>query len=188
MPKKRHVQRRRIFVGCEGDGERGYVTFLANTLERIHSRVHVDSKLLRPGGGDPLALVQVAHTVIQREERNREPYERKFLLLDNDKIGLSQERDRQAIALAARIGASFIWQITAHEALLLRHLPGCAMRRPPNTATAEQQLRQQWPEYTKPMSAAAIARTLNIASLEQAYQVEAELAAFLDEIEMFPRQ
>ncbi|RYF30635.1 MAG: hypothetical protein EOO23_04705 [Comamonadaceae bacterium] len=186
MPRKRHVQRRRIFIGCEGDGERGYITFIANTLEHVHSRIYIDAKLLRPGGGDPLALVQVAQTIIQREERNREPYERKFLIIDNDKIGISQNRDQQAYALAARIGASFIWQITAHEALLLRHLPGCAMRRPPSTATAEQQLRREWPEYAKPMSAAAIGRTLDIESLRQANGVEPELAVFLSEIGLFP--
>ncbi len=186
MPRKRHVQRRRVFVGCEGDGERGYITFVATILERVHSSVYIDAKLLRPGGGDPLALVQVAQTIIQREERNREPYERKFLILDNDKIGISQHRDQQAYALAAQIRASFIWQDTAHEALLLRHLPGCAMRRPPNTTTAEQQLRREWPAYAKPMSAAAIGRTLDIASLRQANGVEPELAEFFREIGLFP--
>lgn len=185
MAGKRHVQRRRIFVGCEGDGERGYIAFIANILERVHSRVYIDAKLLRPGGGDPLALVEVAQTIIQREERNREPYEKKFLIMDSDKIGISHDRDQRAYAIAARIRASFIWQVTAHEAFLLRHLPRCAMRRPPNTASAEQQLRREWPEYEKPMSAAALGRTLDIASLRQANGVEPELAVFLDEIKIF---
>ncbi|MBU1334469.1 MAG: hypothetical protein KJ944_11705 [Alphaproteobacteria bacterium] len=184
--RHRHVQRRRIFVGCEGESERGYIAFVSNTLATVHLGVHLDAKVLRPGGGDPLALVQVASAIIDREQRNREPYERKFVILDADKLGMTPARDQQARDLAARIGAALIWQDKAHEALLLRHLVGCGNLRPATTALAEQQLKQRWPEYEKPMSAMALARRLDIEALRRASLAEPDLLAFLNEIGMFP--
>jgi hypothetical protein len=184
-PLRRPVQRRRIFVGCEGESERGYIVFVANTLATVHLGVHLDAKLLRPGGGDPLALIQVAQSVIQREERNREPYEHRFALLDTDKLGISPARDQQALALAAEIEIKLIWQDKAHEALLLRHLDGCANLRPATTVLAEQQLRQRWPQYEKPMSAQALARRLDREALRRASLVEPDLLAFFTEIGMF---
>lgn len=186
MPGRRaQVQRRRIFVGCEGESERGYAVFIANVLSTVHNRVHLDPKLLRPGGGDPLALIEVADKIVRREERNREPYENKFLFLDNDKLGISSDRDQKARQLATNIGANIIWQITAHEALLLRHLQGCTTRRPTTTAVAEQQLRQQWAEYQKPMSAIQLTSRLDIDALRRASTVEPELLSFLNEIQLF---
>ena len=182
--RQAHNQRRRIFVGCEGDSERGYIAFLAHQLELVHHKVHLDAKLLRPGGGDPLALMLTAETIVAREERNREPYERKFLLLDSDKLGQAKARDQQIPAVVARMDAVLIWQRTAHEALLLRHLPSCAARRPPTTALAIQQLQGRWPEYAKPMSALQLAARLDQAALRRVAAVEEELRALFDEIEM----
>ncbi len=181
-PRQR-LQRRRIFVGCEGESERGYASLVSRLLETVHQRLHIDAKLL--GGGDPLALCETAERTITREERNRELFDLKFLLLDRDKIGVTPQRDQRIQPILNRTGAIIIWQDTAHEAMLLRHLPGCATLRPPTTILAVQQLEQNWPEYEKPMSASQLSTRLDIARLQQAAGVEQGLADFFQHIEIF---
>lgn len=184
MPRNQ-VVRRRIFVGCEGDGERSYIALVARLLDDVHKKVHLDPQPLQPGGGDPLDLVTRAEEVIARIERNREPYDVKFLLIDRDKLGVSHQRDQQIPAILNRLKATIIWQRPAREALILRHLPGCATRQPPTTAIAMQQLLQQWPEYEKTMSASQLAARIDLGALRRAAAVEDELRAFFDLIEIF---
>ena len=181
----RRKQRRRIFIGCEGDSERSYIVLVQRIVDYVHQKVHLDSQLLQPGGGDPLDLVRRAEEVITKIERTREPYDAKYLLIDRDKYGSSPERDQQMQAILNRINARVIWQHPAHEALILPHLPGCAMRRPPSTQIAMQQLRQQWPEYEKPMSAMQLATRIDLEGLRWAAAVEDELRAFFALIELF---
>jgi hypothetical protein len=183
--RRQHVIRRRIFVGCEGDGERGYTVLVQRIVDTVHQKVHLDPQPLQPGGGDPLDLVRRAEEVIARVERTREPYDAKYLLIDHDKLGSSPERDQQMQAILNRINARVIWQHPVHEALILRHLPGCATRRPASTQIAMQQLRQQWREYEKPMSAMQLANRINLEALRRAAAVEDELRALFASIELF---
>jgi hypothetical protein len=116
-------QRRRIFLGCEGKSEVGYgvlIARIARELESVH--VHIDVKVLQPGAGDPRALVDRAGQIIANEEQRREPYAVKAVLLD---VG-TQQIMAAATARAGVHGIHFvIWQSPNHEAVLLRHLPGC---------------------------------------------------------------
>ena len=181
---RQHVVRRRIFVGCEGDSEVSYIALIGRIVDDLHKTVYLDAQLLQPGGGDPLALVRQAEAAITKIERTREPYEEKYLLIDRDKIGNSPERDQQIQAILNRINAQVIWQDPAHEALLLRHLPGCETRQPASTQIAMQQLRQQWPQYEKPMSATQLANRINLEGLRQAAKAEDDLRAFFVSIEL----
>lgn len=183
--RRNQVIRRRIFVGCEGEGERSYITLISRILDDLHQKVHLDPQPLQPGGGDPLDLVLRAEEVIKRVERTREPYDEKYLLIDHDKYGVSTDRDRKIPAILNRIDAVIIWQRPAREGFLLRHLAGCAMRQPPTTQIAMQQLLQQWPEYEKNMSAGQLATRIDIEALRRAMVVEDELRAFLIAIKMF---
>ena len=178
--RRQQVIRRRIFVGCEGDGERSYIALVQRIVNDVHHKVHLDPQPLQPGGGDPLDLVRRAEEVITKIERTREPYEQKYLLIDRDQLGSSPERDRQMPAILNRINAQVIWQNPAHEALILRHLPGCATRRPASTQVALQQLQRQWPQYEKPMSAVQLANRIDLKALRRAAKVEGELSAFFD--------
>lgn len=182
----RRPQRRPVFIGCEGESERSYVARLSQLLESVRQDIHLDAHLLRPGGGDPLALVQKAAAIVQRRERSTVRYADKLLLLDSDKIGLVPERDAQARSLAAQLGATIIWQETAHEALLLRHLPGCAARRPPSSAAALQLLVRHWPDYQKPMSANALSRYIDGDALARVSAVEAVLGEVLRQLRLVP--
>jgi len=63
-------QRRRLFVGCEGESEQAYVALLARLSGEAGLAVHLDAVLLQPGGGDPLAIVErAAARAAEREGR-----------------------------------------------------------------------------------------------------------------------
>jgi hypothetical protein len=175
------LQRKPIFVGCEGESERGYVAFLNRLARDAGKSVHLDPILLQPGGGDPLDLVKTAIKKYQAKVRiGRGPYKARLILLDTDKRGLTLNRDAQALQLADKAGFLLVWQNTCHEALLLRHLTQCQTLRPPSTPTANAQLTQRWPKYEKPMTAGELAEKLDIDAVRRAATVEPELAAFLD--------
>lgn len=126
-------QRRRIFLGCEGESERGYGTFLGQHLrERYGLHIALNAEVLQPSGGDPLALVQLAVQKIARNERYHGLFQVKAVLLDSDKLGADPARDRQMRELARQQSVRLILQEPCHEAFLLRHLDGCAQHRPPN--------------------------------------------------------
>ena len=183
--RRQQVLRRRIFVGCEGDGERSYIALVQLIVNSVHQKVHLDPQLLQPGGGDPLDLARRAEEVVTRIERTREPYDEKYLLIDRDQLGTSPERDRQMQAILDRTKARVIWQDPAREAFILRHMPGCATRRPLSTEIAMRQLLKQWPEYEKTLSAAQLATRIDLGALRRAASVESELAAFFSSIELF---
>jgi hypothetical protein len=180
-----HVIRRRILVGCEGESERSYIALVQRIVNTVHQRVYLDPQPLQPGGGDPLDLVRRAEEVTTKNERTRERYDHKYLLIDRDKLGSSPERDQQMEAILNRINARVIWQDPAHEALILRHLPDCAALRPPSAPIATQQLRRVWPEYEKPMSAMKLASRIDIEALRRAAKVEDALRALFALIELF---
>lgn len=177
-------QRRRIFLGCEGESERGYGAYLRNVLEDIRQDVHLDVVLLNPGAGDPLALVERArdHILHSEQERYAPPYEVRALLLDSDRRGTSPNRDGLALQIAANISLRFIWQEPCHEALLLRHLEGHDRLRPATSRDAIFRLTQIWTTYEKGLSALRLAQHLTHAGVLRAAAVEPDLQAFLLDI------
>lgn len=182
-PRRLIRQRRRLFVGCEGESEQGYTALLARLFEEARLAVHLDAVLLQPGGGDPLALVErAAARVAEREGSRGDPYARRFVLLDRDKIGQTPQRDQRIPGVAAGADLQLIWQRPCHEAMLLRHLEDCAQPQPPTTPIACQQLGARWPGYQKAMPAARLAERLDRAAVERAAAVEPDLAILLKEI------
>lgn len=175
-------QRVPIFIGCEGESERGYVAFLGRLAEQAGLAVHLDSMVLQPGGGDPLAIVELAVKRLSQGRRKQTVYAAHFVMLDRDKWGHAPARDAQVVGVAARAGLSLIWQDPCHEAMMLRHLEACAALRPQTTALAETALRQRWPEYFKPMDGAALGRRLDHAAVLRAVAVEPELGLLINMI------
>jgi hypothetical protein len=172
-------QRRRFFLGCEGEGEFGYGAALARLLDEQACHVHLDTKLLQPGAGDPLALIERAVSKIAVEERKFGRYVEKIILLDRDRIGQAPARDKAGIPLAAAHNIMLLWQDPCHEAFLLRHLEGFHTHRPPTVTAAMQVLQRQWPAYEKPMTAARLAERIDHAALRRAATVEPRLAMIL---------
>ena len=147
-------QRRPVFLGCEGESERGYGTLIGRLRDELRRDLHLDVTLLRPGGGNPLALVELACLKIAHNERNRDTrYSVKAILLDSDKLGLNHARDQNMLRIAQAAGLHLLWQEPSHEALLLRHLDGCQTLRPHSAAAALTELIRRWPDYSKGSSA-----------------------------------
>ena len=185
MRRRRLVipQRRRVYLGGEGESERGYGALVGRLLESRRRDVHLHVDLLRPGGGDPLALVELARRRIAEGERKSEsPYVHRAVLIDADRLGQSPLRDAQVSLIAQGARIQIIWQSPCHEALLLRHLEGCQQLRPPTSPLALAELQQRWPEYVKGMPALRPSDRIDHAALQRVLEVEAELAAFLANI------
>jgi hypothetical protein len=184
MSRRRHFRPQRvpIFVGCEGESERGYIAFLGRLAEQAGLAVHLDPLVLQPGGGDPLAIVQLAVKRLSQGRRKQTVYAAKFVMLDRDKWGQAPARDAQVAGVAGRAGLSLIWQDPCHEAVLLRHLEACAAQRPQTTALAEAALWQRWQDYAKPMDGAGLARRLDHAAVRRAIAFEPELGLMIEVI------
>ncbi len=180
-PRRIVAQRRRLFVGCEGESEQGYVALLVRIAEAARLPVHLDAVLLRPGGGDPLGLVELAAKRAAERTRKHGAYEARFVLLDDDKLGAAPPRDAKIEAVRAAAQIQLVWQRTCHEALLLRHLQGCVQRRPASTALAIAALLQEWPAYKKGMAASRLAEKIDREAVARAAPVEPDLATLLEQ-------
>ena len=176
-------QRRRIFLGCEGESERGYGALIGRLLESQRRDVHLQVVLLKPGGGDPLALIEQARKrILEGDRKSESPYVHRAALIDGDRLGQAPLRDAQIAPIAQAARIRVIWQTPCHEALLLRHLDGCQQLRPPTSPQALAELRQRWPEYVKGMPAFRLADRIDDAAIRRALQVETELAGFLADL------
>jgi hypothetical protein len=188
MKRRRSLrpQRRPAFLGCEGESELAYGSLIRLRREEFRPDLHLMVELLRPGGGDPLSLVELAYQKIIAYERNRDTRcAIRAVLLDRDKLGESPDRDAQMYSLAKENDIRLIWQDPSHEGLLLRHIDGCQNLRPPTAAAALAELRKHWPDYTKGSSAARLAIRITVDQIRQATAVQPELAAFLRDVD-FP--
>ena len=177
--------RRQIFVGCEGKSEAGYVALLQDFARTANLPIYLNIKELAPGAGDPLARVEMAVRLIKQESATRITPSASFVLLDEDQTVLAPARAETARRLATQKNITIVWQRPCFEAMLLRHLPGCDTRRPPDTPGAGNALQGEWPAYAKPMDRSALARRLDLAAALRAAGVEPELAALLRAIGLF---
>src|ERR1700722_15857334 len=189
--RRRHATippRRRVFLGCEGESEQGYGALLSRIADELGLHLAPQIVLLRPGGGDPLALVQLAIEKIREDERKRGSFSIKVVLLDQDKLGQTPERDRLLYEEATQSDLQLIWQGPSHEALLLRHLPGCQNLRPATTPLAQQEVMGRGPESPKPMSAMRLASRIGFDEVVAACGVEPSLCDFLRGCGLIPEE
>lgn len=171
-------QRRPIFVGCEGESERGYAGLLQDLAAELGLRVHLNIEVLKEG--DPLARIELAVRKLAHLKRKRGTFDHKFVLLDTDQLVLSPDRARRARALAALHEITVVWQQPCFEAVLLRHLGGKEAFRPPDNPTTQAAMAQAWPQYRKPMSRLELARKIDLDAVVRAANVEPELKTLLD--------
>ena len=172
-------QRVPIFVGCEGDSEAAYVALVRALAEDADLPVHIHVEPFPAGVGDPLARVERAVLRLRQLRKQRGDFRSRFILLDSDQLELARERGDRAIRLALDNDIQLIWQRPCHEALLLRHLPNRADRRPANARDSTRALQADWDGYAKPMTRVLLSTRLDIEAVYRAARVEPELAAFL---------
>lgn len=188
MRKRRPIipQRTPIFIGCEGESERGYAGFLQDLIHEAGLYVHLHVELLKEG--DPLSRIEYAVQKIARLSRTRAPFADKFAFLDTDQLALSAERAQRALQLAAEHGIAIVWQEPCFEAMLLRHFAGKTTHRPPTNQATDVAIRQEWPEYQKPMSRAELAKKIDRVAVARAASVEVDLLALLRCIGLMPKE
>lgn len=174
MAKRQIPQRRRIFVGCEGQSEQSYVRLL-QTYSILP--VHLDPVLLQPGGGDAGALLERAKARHAQGQQRNGRYDAAFVFLDKDKLGNNTMPDLER--RAQRIGIVLIWQDPCHEAFLLRHFPGCQNRIPANGAEAMNALQRIFESYDKATPARILETQISLEMIRQAASVTAGLTALL---------
>jgi hypothetical protein len=138
--------------------------------------------LLKPRGGDPLAIVERAVRYMAARYRKRVRYAICALLLDGDRRGQAPDRDAQMEKLAADARLRLIWQNPCHEALLLRHFEGCQHLHPSTSERAMTELRRHWPKYSKGLPAKRLVEQIDESAVRRSLQVELELAGFLADI------
>jgi hypothetical protein len=184
MNPRKIKQRKRVFFGCEGKSEFGYAARLRQLINDTHHNLHINVELLRPGGGDPLTLIERAKEMIAQEKRRAGyvPYKLIAILLDTDLLG-QKHKDRRAIELAKELNATLIWQNPCHEAFLLRHIEGCSDLRPSSKSDASNLLIRQVPAYAKGLSAAALSKFISHSEIVRAAKVEKELELFLKSVQ-----
>jgi hypothetical protein len=172
-------ERRPVFIGCEGESEVAYAGLLQDMLREARLHVHLDVHDLGRGAGDPLSRVQLAVQRLAQLRRTRIAPPERFILLDGDQAARDSARARCARHLAAQHEIAIVWQEPCFEALLLRHLPDCTTRRPPDTPEAVRVLEREWPGYKKPVSRATLAGRIDRDAVRRAAGVERELRALL---------
>ena len=182
MSRLRIQQRTRIYLGCEGQSERSYGARLGQIADEAGLRLSFDNDVLRPGGGDPLDLVQLAVKRIKQIESKRPAFVFRAILLDRDKWGIAPERDAQIDWLAKQYSLHLIWQKPCHEGFLLRHLEGQKCAHPQSTDLASQALKRVWSEYHKPMAAMHLACKIDLQAVLRAASVESRFKDFIEQI------
>lgn len=171
--------RRPIYVGCEGASEVGYAGLLQDLVRDMNLPVHLQIEELGPGTGDPLSRIEMAVLRLGQLQRRRSAPVERFALLDFDQAERDPDRAEKACNLAARNKIAIVWQRPCFEALLLRHLEGQSLKRPPNASLSFKAIAKEWPEYKKGMPRANLTRRIDQTAIARAAAVEPDLKAML---------
>jgi hypothetical protein len=177
--KGQRPQRRRVFVGCEGQCEKSYSAFISDELETQRQDRYLDAVSMN--GSDPLSIVEKSIECIKRAEKAYGSYFLKMVLLDSDKLGACEERDVQIVVLAKSHGLLLVWQSPCFEGLLFSHFDE-KHPRPATSKAAILELRKHWGTYKKPPSRYDLARHIGRIEIERARRVEPDLDGFFTDI------
>lgn len=174
-------QRKRFFLGCEGDSEQAYGALLSRLLEKKRRDIHLHVVNLR--GGDAYDLVRLAGQKISESKKKGEPpYLKRALLLDSDTTDSAPEKLVEIVRFASTLELRLIWQSPCHEALLLKHLVSSSKPKPKTSDEALDRLLKVWNTYRKGSTAAQLMQRISVESIERAAGCEPELKAFLEDI------
>jgi len=165
VPRRRFVLRReRVFVTAEGDGDRAFARWLGELCDGQGLHLHLD--VVVAGGGDARRVVEYA--VEQRRRRNGflERDKVALVLLDADRVAEDRAAGRDPETVAGRGDLQLVYLTPNLEGLLVRLHPGYEARLlTPNEA--RRRLKQLWPDYDKPASAAALGRRFDLDDLRR---------------------
>jgi hypothetical protein len=183
--QRRQIPRRTpVFIGCEGESERGYGQMLSAILRQNDLPFHLETVCLNPGSGSAIACVDRAIREIQRLERNRTKFSLKVVMIDTDTVDNDPSARAKVDRVALDSGILIIWQSTCHEAFLLRHFHGHAQDAPPTSDLAQSALAKVWPSYRKPMSSMNLVAKIRIENVRRSASVHPDFLKLLQHIKL----
>ena len=154
MPQRRSVaRRRRIFVAAEGDGEQSLARWLQALCEDAGLHLHFDIAVA--GGGDTRTVVEFAVDRRRRRNDSRSRDSGALVFLDADRLAADRAAGRDPETVPGIGDLRPVYLRPNLEGLLVRLHPGREARFPAED-DAEGRLRALWPDYRKPMPAAAL--------------------------------
>lgn len=169
--------RSRVFIGCEGKGEIGFVHWLGRLCDEAGCAWAFDPQDLQ--GGDPRAMLVDATRHRDRGQVNG-AYTHAILLLDSDRVGDPEDIRR----LAAKSRLTLVLQRPKLEGVLLRLHPGHE-RRFPSPEDTNRQLLRVWPDvwggnHRRAVDADTLGRRFALADLRRAAACDEELRRLLE--------
>ena len=166
MARRRPVaQRKRIFVGTEGDGDRALAQWLEGLCDEQDLHLHLD--VVVAGGGDTRWVVEYAVDQRRRHIKSRGPDIAALVFLDADRLARDQADGRDPETVEGRENLQLVYLRPNLEGLLLRLHPDCETQLP-GADQAMRRLKRKWRAYDKPMPAGALRKRFSLDDLRRA--------------------
>ena len=177
-------RRKRIFVAAEGDGERALARWFQELCDEQGLLLHLD--IVVAGGGDTRSIVEFAVDRRRRHADTRGRDKGALVLVDADRLAQDRatRRDPKAVKGCERL--QLVYLTPKLEGLLIRLHNGYETQFVA-AVDAESRLQRLWPEYHKPMSAKALGRRFDLASLRRAAAYDPHLRGALALLRLLPR-
>ncbi len=176
IPKR--PQRKRVFLGCEGDSERSYGAWLQAVAEDYKIHITIDTYPDTGGGNQPYDIIERCMLEMLHREKQYGPYIARAILLDSDNIKNDPNRNNNAIQQARAKNIQVILQDFEHEAFLLRHIAGHEHTQP-NKGEGRAALQAAWPKYRRKFGKVQLYDKFGLEDLRRVCTVEPELREFL---------
>ena len=183
MARRRHSipQRRRVFVGAEGQSERSFAAWLQHLCNESNLHLHLDIGVC--GGGDSRVVVEFSGREKVRREREYGRYRAAFVLLDSDRLQRDIASGRSPPDIP---GLDKVWLRPNLEGLLLR-LHNGEERTVRSAVEVGPALRRRWPDYDKPPAASLLSRRFSLTDLRRAASYDADLSLLLEQLGLLNR-
>ena len=172
-------KRTRFFVCVEGRSEASLIAWWKKLSEQEKLHIHLDVYV--SGGGDSRSIVDDAVNQLNRQSNSRVTPEAALVLLDFDRVPEDRKYGRDPEMAKGREKLQLIYLRPNLEGLLLRLCNGCETQYV-SSDRALPNLRRHWEEYTKPMSAAAFEKRVNLDDLRRTANHDGDLQRALTTI------
>lgn len=172
-------RRRRIFVGAEGESERAFAAWLQRLCDAQGRHLHLE--IFVAGGGDGVSVAERCAKAL-RKKKNK-PHDRRFVLLDSDRLAEDRRKGRDPAPVAARAGIELVLLEPNLEGLILRLHEGQETRKPA-PGSVESDLKKLWPGYRKPPSADDLESRFGVDDLRRAARYDEYLQTLLEALEL----
>lgn len=123
----------------------------------------------------------VEHCV--RAIRKNEPHDRRFALMDSDRLAEDRRSGRDPAPTAAEAGIELVLLEPNLEGLILRLHEGQETRKPA-PGSVENDLKKLWPGYRKPPSADDLQKRFGVDDLRRAARRDERLRTLLEALEL----